>query len=831
MIESRFIEHIAQEVQCRPEQVSAAIGLLDKGASVPFVVRYRKDVTDGLDEARLERIEERNAEFIALTNRRDAILENIAKQDKLTDALRERIEHCLDHLELEDLYLPFKKQRRSKATMACEQGLEPFADFLWNQMPGIPSLAEYAESFVDSSKAVSSPEEALEGALNILSERVAMDADARGHIRSYMFEHAELKATGTKVGQGKKTRYEAFYDKQQPLREIPAAQLLTMLRGARAGVLRLDLVIDDDALIEELVGARLKETGSVYEPVMRGVISDAYKRLLRPDIENEVISSARKGADDEMIQACRNHLRDALLTPGCGATPVIGIVIEPPAPSAEGEAAAGRAHAAVVDNTGACVETAELAVDDAEQSEASAQALLELMRRHAARALAVGKNNATPQLTKLVAQAAKNHDNANAFWMFLTGATAAIHAGSKNAREELPEACESVRIAVSLARSLQDPLAELVKVEPRNIVAGQHQSDVNQRRLREMLNRTVVSCVSLVGVDANTAPAELLRYVNGIQMGTAQNIIEFRTQSGGFTSRAQLNDVAGIGEKTFEQCAGFLRVKAEGAPLDATSIHPEACGVVERMATELGVTVSDLVGNASLVKQIDFTQFVEAPIGERTLDDIRYALLHPDRDPRPPFRPPQYIDGVCELKDLEEGMEAEGLVTNVTDFGAFVDIGVLQDGLIHRSELANRFVRNPHEFIKVGQVVRVKVTKVDKQGGRISLSRKAASPPPRRRPAAESPRRDQRRPAEGDAERPRRERRERTAGDKERREGRPDARSDRPPRQRGDKRGKPRRSPAQGGRVTATRHGEGQMGDNMNTQLADQLADLREKLD
>lgn len=949
MIEQKFLERIAAEVNAAPEQVAGAVQLFDKGATVPFVARYRKDQTGNLDEARLEKVEERNSYFTALTNRRNAVLENIAKQEKLTPELRERIEGVFDQTELEDLYLPFKKQRRTKASIAREQGLEPLADHIWAQDTTKPPPQVYATEFVDTSKLISSAEEALLGAYNIVAERVSVDPHARGSLRKRMFEDGVVTAAATKNAQGQKNKFEEYHDFSEPLAKIPAHRLLAVLRGARMGFLRMDLRIDDASVMEELVLHFVKEPGSHYEDHIRPIVEDSYKRLLRPSIENEVISAARLRADEEAVQVFRENVGQVLLSPPAGQMPVVGIdpgmksgckvavvdkhgnfvehaliyLVPPkPGPAAGAEEAkstdqqqsgadpkepvqeAPSEQGAAPEEAGAATVQAESPESsEAAPAEASSQApsespadpaetvaepreadaetggtaaepaaeaapaeatagpeatapeeeaasaepagkkedappeqvppvfvaetpeeggekLLELMQRHGAHAVAIGNGTGSREVSKFVDAALKRLNNKRAFRAFVNEAGASIYSASKTAREEFPNLDVTVRGAVSIARRLQDPLAELVKIEPRSIGVGQYQHDVNQRRLREGLYRTVESCVNQVGVDLNTASVDLLRYVSGIQMGTAQSIVEFRKQANGFQSREQLKEVSGIGEKTFEQCAGFLRVSGGANPLDATAIHPEAYPVVERMAESLSAQVSDIVAKPDALEKIDMEQFATETVGKWTLADIRAELKKPGRDPRRQFRVPRFAEGVYDIADLEVGLETEGVVTNITDFGAFVDIGVHQDGLIHLSELANRFVKDPHEIVRVGDIVPVKVIKVDQDMRRISLSRKALLTP--RRPR-------KRQQERGEQESAQRSGRQGGARPQQARGGEgPRKRRDEPPRGKKGKRPE-RRKPGKRGKPAARTASSGDKGDAMNTQLADQLAALKEK--
>lgn len=833
MIEAKFVERIAQETGIKAEQAAAAIPLFDKGATVPFVARYRKDVTGNLNEDVLESIQERNAYFIALTNRRNAVLENIEKEGKMTDELRTAIGDVYDQTALEDLYLPFRKQRRTKASMARDQGLEPLADFVWDQRTDGPSLEEFANSFVDSSKSISSPEEALLGAQYILSERVAADPFARGLLRKEMLEKGALSTRSTKNAEEGKTKFEAYYAYTEALSKIPSHRLLAVLRGVRMGILRMDVLVEDEAVLEKLVSHYLKPD-SIYHEAIRVVVEDAYRRLLRPAIENEVISLVRAQADDEAVKTFREGAEHLLLSPRAGSVAVLGV--DPGTKSG--------CKLAVVRSTGEFAEEATICLEGPDKNEAAAEeTVIALLERNGVHAIAVSNGAGLRDMANFFRKALEKHGRRNDFVAYVSEAGASVYSTSKLGREEFPDLDVGVRGAISIARRLQDPLAELVKIEPKSIGAGQYQHDVNQRRLREGLTRTVEYCVNRVGADLNTAPVELLRYVSAIQIGTAQNIVAFRNENGPFKNRRQLLEVSGIGEKTYEQCAGFLRICGGEQPLDATHIHPEAYPIIEKMAAQLGITVEALVGNHDALRKLDFDSFAAGEIGRWTLADIRQELFRPGRDPRHPFQAPRFLENVHSFEQVEPGMEMDGVVTNVTSFGAFVDIGVHQDGLIHLSELSRRFVNDPHKVVHPGDVIRVRVVKVDKASRRISLSHKAAvasmgdrpRPSVRPRPAAPSAeetapaaaRTQERTPRAYDGERPSRGRdADRTPRERD---------GARPPRRRDDNRpsrDQEQRKPAPRGNAKPKAPlavSQPAVQEGLNTLLADQLAALKEK--
>ena len=720
MIEQKFIELIASQIASTPQQVASAIGLFDKGATLPFVARYRKDLTGNLDETKLEVILEQNVYFTSLLNRRDAILENIAKQEKLTEELRNRILSANDHTTLEDLYLPFKKQRRTKASVAREQGLEPLAERIWSQDPQAPSLQEMAASYSNPDKQISSVESALDGARHIMAEWVSLDADTRAEGRRKLHEEGILKTTAAKNSDEQKTKFEAYYDFSESLKQIPSHRFLAVMRGVRMGLLRLEIVMNDEEFIAELIAKFLKAPGTQYEEEIRSVVEDAYRRLLRPTIETEVLNIIRIKAEDDAIEVFRENAHKLLLAPPAGRLPVIGV--DPGFRTG--------CKLAVIDDMGNYRDTATIYTTPPEADmETAEKTLLSLIEKYQVKAIAVGNGTGSREIARYIDELLKQHCSKDVFMMIVNEAGASIYSASKSAREEFPELDVTVRGAISIARRLQDPLAELVKLEPRTIGVGQYQHDVNQKRLREGLFRTVENCVNRVGVDVNTASVDLLRYISGVNVNVAENIIKFRNEQGGFKNRTQLMEVDGIGEKTFEQCAGFLRIQGGDTPLDATAIHPEAYPIVEQVSKTIGADMPELISNQAHLEKVDFSAFQTELIGAITLSDIKEELLKPGRDPRKEFMVPKFLEGVYSVEDLKEGMETEGVVTNVTDFGAFVDIGIHQDGLVHLSEMSNRFVRDPREVVGVGDIIKIKVIKIDKDLSRISLSMKALLPP------------------------------------------------------------------------------------------------------
>ena len=717
---SAIVNRIAGELSLGEQQVLAAVELLNSGATIPFIARYRKEATAQLDEVQLERVAELNQYYISMQQRRESILDTIRKQEKLSPKLEQAIMECWDKNALEDLYLPFKKQRRTKATVAREKGLEVLADFIWAQSASEQTVESFAADLVAKNADVQSVEEAIEGAQYILAERVSLDAPARAIARDRMSNECRLTAHSTKLSDGKKTKYSSYYVFNEALKKVPSHRLLAILRGVKEGMLRLEIVLDDESVQDDIVGLFVLDRESSFAKYLGNAIGDSYKRLIRPSIENEVIAVARKAADEHAIKVFRDNAHNLLLAAPAGRIPVIGL--DPGLRTG--------CKLAVIDDMGNFVENETIYLQASDDTVKVAETVLVgLMIKHKVSAVAIGNGTGSREAHTFVKDViARTPEIKNAFCVLVNEAGASIYSASKIAREEFPDLDLTIRGAISIARRLQDPLAELVKIEPRSVGVGQYQHDVNQKTLREGLHRTVVSCVNQVGVDLNTASVPLLRYVSGVQYGTAQNIVERRNELGGFKNRDQLLEVDGIGPKVYEQCAGFLRIRGAENVLDSTAIHPESYDVVVKIAEKLEASMKDLIGNAKLLRTLNLEQLKTDTVGDITLMDIVRELSKPSRDPRKRFEVPEFADGVTDLKDLAVGMDLQGVVTNVTDFGAFVDVGVHQDGLVHLSEMANRFVRDPLEVLSVGQIVKVRVIGIDVDLPRISLSIKALAP-------------------------------------------------------------------------------------------------------
>ena len=730
VLEPRFLQIIAAEVGCRPHQVEAASGLFAEGATVPFVARYRKEATGGLEDLQLENIFKRREYFLELAERRDAILESIREQGKLTDELEAAVRAADTKQELEDLYLPYKPKRRTRAQIAREKGLEPLADaILARAAERGADPAVLAASFVDAEKGVEDAAAALAGARDILAERLAENADRRAELRKTLATGGILRV---RVLPGKETAPEAavyrdYFEHDEPGRDIPSHRLLAVLRGEREGFLLSDLRIDDDAEVDSLARSWGLPLDTPCGQEVQAATADGYKRLLRPSITNEVRSEMRERAEAQAIAVFRANLEALLLQAPLGQVPVMGL--DPGFRTG--------CKLAVVDGTGRVVATEVIHPVQPHADEAgSAATVVKLIRKHGVHAVAVGNGTAGRETEAFARKAVTEAGLDKVVVAIVPETGASVYSASAVAREELPQLDVSLRGAVSIARRLQDPLAELVKIEPRSMGVGQYQHDVDQRSLERELDTAVEGAVNRVGVELNTASAPLLRRVSGLSERVARAIVEHREANGPFRSRKTLSTIPGLGPKTFELSAGFLRVRGGENPLDNTAVHPERYPVVKKMAEQLAVPLGDLVGNNDLVSRLDFNRFADAGqnLGAYTLEDIKTELLRPGRDPRPELKLPEWRADVTSVKDLQPGMVLEGRVSNVTNFGAFVDIGVHRDGLVHVSELTHRWVADPREAVQVGEIVKVKVLEVDYQRERISLSIKVLQAPPVQQP-------------------------------------------------------------------------------------------------
>ncbi len=725
-------ELIAAELSVQPRQVQAAVELIDDGSTVPFIARYRKEATGGLDDAQLRQLDSRLIYLRELEERRDAVLKAIDEQGKLSDELRGRIAATTTKTELEDLYLPYKKKRRTKAQIAREAGLAPLAQSLLEN-PALDPDSE-AGKFVDADKGVADAAAALDGARQILMEVFAEDAALAGELRELLWERGLLSARVVPGEEEKGNKFADYFDYSEAVAKVPSHRALALLRGRNEGVLHLDLDLEvaEDAPRHPCEGRIAAHFGiaSIYHENARRpadkwlaqVVRLAWKVKLHTRLDLDLKNRLREAAEETAIDVFARNLRDLLLAAPAGAKATIGL--DPGLRTG--------VKVAVLDNTGKLVDTATIYPHAPQNKwDQSVHALAGLAEKHAVGLIAIGNGTASRETDKLAAELIKKHPQLRLQKMIVSEAGASVYSASELASREMPDIDVSLRGAASIGRRLQDPLAELVKIEPKAIGVGQYQHDVNQSRLGRSLDAVVEDCVNAVGVDVNMASAALLAHVSGLSGALAQNIVDYRDANGAFISRAALKKVPRLGEKTFEQCAGFLRVMDGRNALDASAVHPEAYPVVKRIAEDTGRDVRALIGDSGFLKSLDPRRYTDERFGLPTVKDILAELHKPGRDPRPEFKTAEFKEGVEKISDLEPGMQLEGVVTNVTHFGAFVDVGVHQDGLVHISALADRFVKDPHEIVAAGDVVRVKVMEVDVKRKRIGLTMRLADKPQR----------------------------------------------------------------------------------------------------
>jgi len=709
----KYAELIAAELGLRAAQVRAAIELLEEGNTIPFVARYRKEATGELDEVQLRDVRDRHEYLAELGERRAAILKSIDEQGKLTPELKAAIERAETKQALEDLYLPYKPKRRTRATIAAEKGLLPLAELLWEGRTSDAELRAAAAGYVDVEKGVASADEALAGARDIVAERVADDAATRAYVREQVWAKGVLESRAARGKEKEVSKFQDYYDFSGPVKSLPGHRVLAIRRGEGEEFLTARIVAPDDEIVAAL---RRKHTAGHAAPEQMGeAVEDAYRRLVSTSVEVEVRMELKTKADEEAISIFGRNLEALLLAPPAGGRSVLGV--DPGYRTG--------CKLAVVSGTGALITTGHVYLH---QEDRAKRDLARLLEAHPVELVAIGNGTASRETEKLVKDVVRELPaDRRPVVVMVNEAGASVYSASDLAREELPELDLTLRSAVSIARRLQDPLAELVKIDPKSIGVGQYQHDVSQVKLKRRLDETVESCVNRVGVELNTASPALLGYVAGIGPTVAQKIVRHRDENGPFRSRAAVTRVAGLGPKTFVQAAGFLRVRGGEHPLDASAVHPERYALVERIAGDVGVALGSLVGNEAAITRIEPRKYVGDEVGLPTLHDILGELRKPGRDPREGFEAPAFRDDVQKIEDLKEGMVLQGTVTNVVAFGAFVDVGVHQDGLVHVSHLSNRFVKDPNEVVKPGERVTVRVLSVDVQRQRIALSMKDAS--------------------------------------------------------------------------------------------------------
>ena len=710
---------LIEETGFQPLQVTQTVALLEDGATVPFIARYRKEVTGELDEVQIRQLQERLTYHKELSERRQTILKSIDVQGKLTSELRQKIEAVQQKTELEDLYLPYKPKRRTKASIAKERGLEPLAELLLRATEPAESVERLAAAYVDQELEIEDVAAALLGAGHIVAEQFADRAEARALVRELTWQQGVFRSQPARGKEGSVSKFEMYYDFSEPLRQIPSHRMLAMRRGEKEEVLRLSVEAPEEELLARL-GRLLIPAKNPYYDWFRQVVADTYQRLLAPSIEVELRLQAKKAADEDAIKVFAENLRNLLLAAPAGSRRVLGV--DPGLRTGS--------KLATVDATGRFSEHVTIYPHAGSgRIESAKKDMLRLIQRQQTEMVAVGNGTAGREMDQFARQMLKDAGLKIPVVM-VSESGASVYSASDIAREEFPDLDLTVRGAISIARRLQDPLAELVKVDPKSIGVGQYQHDVSQSALKKSLDEVVESCVNFVGVDLNTASWALLSFVSGISETLAKAIVSLRDELGGFSRREQLLEVPRFGKKAFEQAAGFLRIRNAKQPLDNTAVHPERYKLVKQMATDRGVSLSDLIAKPSLLEQIDLQKYVGEDIGLPTLRDIISELQKPGRDPRESFVTTSFREDVMEVKDLNEGMTLNGVVTNVAAFGAFVDIGVHQDGLVHISQLADRFVKDPNDVVKVGQQVQVRVLSVDLQRKRIGLTMRSGEQQP-----------------------------------------------------------------------------------------------------
>ncbi|WP_205313801.1 Tex family protein [Pedobacter nanyangensis] len=705
---NQHLSHISSALSINSKQVSATLTLLEEGGSVPFISRYRKELTGSLDEVQIAAIRDLAQQLKELDKRREAILKSLTELGKLTPELEKQLNAAQTLAILEDIYLPHKPKRKTRASVAREKGLEPLALRILAQSR--IDVEGEAATYVNDEKGVGNTEEALAGARDIIAEIINEDADARTKMRKYFEQKSTYKSTVAKGKETEAMKYKDYFEWEENAKNAPSHRVLAMLRGEDEGLLKLDVLPPDEEAIELLERQFITGNNSASKQVQLAIY-DGYKRLLRPAMETELRTAIKLKADEEAIRVFAANARQLLMAAPLGQKSVMAI---DPGFRTGCKVVCLDKQGNLLENTTIYPHTGQGNIKDAEWK------VRQLCEKYEIEAIAIGNGTAGRETESFV----RGLNLADVTVVMVNESGASIYSASPLAREEFPDHDVTVRGSVSIGRRLMDPLAELVKIDPKSIGVGQYQHDVDQTKLQQSLDDTVMSCVNAVGVELNTASKQLLAYVSGLGESLAQNIVNYRSKNGAFKNRESLKKVPRLGDKAFEQAAGFLRIRHAEQPLDSSGVHPERYALVNQMAADLGVSVATLMGDTNLQKQINLQKYVSTEVGLPTLQDILKELAKPGRDPREQFEAFSFADGVNSIADLRKGMKLKGIVTNITNFGAFVDIGVHQDGLVHTSQLANRFVANPNEVVKVSQVVQVTVTEVDVDRKRISLSMK-----------------------------------------------------------------------------------------------------------
>jgi uncharacterized protein len=719
MSQMSISSRIAAELNIRPQQVDATIALLDEGATVPFISRYRKEVTGSLDDTQLRNLEERLRYIREMEDRRAAVIKNIEEQGKMTDELKRDLLSADTKTRIEDLYLPYKQKRRTKGQIAIEAGIEPLANALFEN-PSLPPESE-AEAFIDADKGFADTKAVLDGAKYILMERFAEDANLLASLRNFLKQEAVLSVRVVKGKENEGEKFADYFEHDEPLKKVPSHRALAILRGRNEGVLTFSLVTGDpedklagspcEAMIAQHVG--IKNENRAADKWLAEVVKWTWRIKLLTHLETELVGQLREQAEEDAIKVFADNLKDLLLAAPAG--PKVTIGLDPGLRTG--------VKVAVVDATGKVLDHCAIFPTPPQNRIADSEAVIfALIKKHNVALIAIGNGTGSRETDKFVGDLLKKHNLTKVQKVMVNEAGASVYSASELAAKEFPDLDVTIRGAVSIARRLQDPLSELVKIEPKSIGVGQYQHDVNQSHLARSLDAVIEDCVNSVGVDLNTASVPLLTRVSGLNSTLANNIVMFRDENGAFDSRKALLKVARLGGKTFEQAAGFLRIMNGKNPLDASGVHPESYPIVERIAHQFSRDVSSLIGDSAFLKSVNASQFIDENTGIITVSDIVAELEKPGRDPRPEFKFAEFRDGIDDIKDLQPGMILEGVITNVAAFGAFVDLGVHQDGLVHISALSDTFVKDPRDVVKAGDIVKIKVMEVDVSRKRIGLS-------------------------------------------------------------------------------------------------------------
>jgi len=721
---------ISNELSITDRQVRTTMELLDEGATVPFISRYRKELTGSLDEVQITAIRDRMQQLRDLDKRKEAVLKSIGDQGKLTPELEILVKSAETMANLEDIYLPYKPKRKTRASIAREKGLQPLADFLLQQQGA--AIENKAAEFIDEERGVQTSDDALAGARDIIAETIAEDAEVRAAVRKVFLNQGKFVSRVIPGKEEAALKYKDYFEWAEPLQSAPSHRVLAMRRGEKEELLYLDIEVEESLVIPKLEKQYLKGNNEAAKQVELA-LHDGYKRLLKPSMETEVRVLTRQRADEEAIKVFADNVRQLLLAAPLGQKRLLAI---DPGFRTGCKTVVLDAQGNLLENTAIFPHTGAGGLAEA------ARMVKSLVSKFAIEAIAIGNGTAGRETEEFV----RKLELSNVLLVMVNESGASIYSASDTAREEFPEYDVTVRGAVSIGRRLMDPLAELVKIDPKSIGVGQYQHDVDQNKLQSALDDTVISCVNAVGVELNTASKQILAYISGLGPALAQQIVNYRKENGPFSSRRELKKVPRLGEKAFEQAAGFLRIRNAANPLDSSAVHPERYTLVEQMAKDLGVSVGELMKDAELRKKIDLKRYISDEVGLPTLNDILAELAKPGLDPREQFESFSFTDGINAIADLRVGMKLPGIVTNITNFGAFVDIGVHQDGLVHLSQLANHFVSDPHEVVKVQQKVMVTVTEVDEKRNRIGLTMKTEEKAARKR----SEKKEERRTAETD---------------------------------------------------------------------------------